>query len=53
VIRLTEGYKEMKDEPRIKDFLGKVNQYNKDLRRLRLDDSTVSIINYLNIMKKG
>jgi len=41
---LTQGYSELKDEPRVKDFLIKVNQYNKDLRRLRLDDSTVKRI---------
>lgn len=36
----------MKDDPKVKEFFEAVKQYNHDLRRLRLDDTSVKHKNY-------
>jgi len=41
---LAMGYQEMKDDPQVKAFFEKVKKYNKQIRALRLDDSTVKRI---------
>jgi len=38
------GYHEMKDDPKIKEFFEGVKKYNKEIKRLRLDDSTVILL---------
>lgn len=41
---LALGYSELRDDPKVKDFFEAVKQYNHDLRRLRLDDTSVKRI---------